>query len=237
MSNEILLIISLVFLYSSVLLWYRFIGVKGLYCFSVLATITANIEVLILIKAFGMEQTLGNVMFATTFLITDIVSELYSKKEAKKVVNINILTSIAFVVVSQIWIRFTPSSNDVNYDLIKGLFSSTPRLILASLVVYAIVQKIDVSLYHKIWSITEKLFKDKNKYLFIRNNGSTLISQLVNTILYNVLAFAGVYDTKTLISIVITSYVIFVFTSLCDTPFVYFARKIKTKYKIDEQAV
>ena len=72
--NEILLVLSLLVIYGSVLLVYRLFGKSGLYCFTAIATITANIEVLIMVDAFGMEQTLGNILFASTFLVTDIIS-------------------------------------------------------------------------------------------------------------------------------------------------------------------
>ena len=62
--NEILLVLSLLVIYGSVLLVYRLFGKSGLYCFTAIATITANIEVLIMVDAFGMEQTLGNILFA-----------------------------------------------------------------------------------------------------------------------------------------------------------------------------
>ena len=88
MSNELLLCISVILLFGGTLLFYYLMGVTGLYCWTVLATISANIEVLILIKAFGMEQTLGNVMFASTFLVTDIISEIGGKEKANRAVNI-----------------------------------------------------------------------------------------------------------------------------------------------------
>lgn len=80
MPNELILICSVVFIYGAALLGYKFFGKTGLYCISVIATILANIEVTIMINAFGMEQTLGNVLFAVTFLITDILSECEGKK-------------------------------------------------------------------------------------------------------------------------------------------------------------
>lgn len=86
MMNEILLIGSLIFIYGMALLGYKLFGKTGLYCISAAATILANIEVLIMIKAFGAEQTLGNVLFAVTFLITDILSECEGKKAADKAV-------------------------------------------------------------------------------------------------------------------------------------------------------
>ena len=232
MNNEILLILSVFIIYGAELLFFKFFGKQGLYCFTAIATIAANIEVLILVKAFGMETTLGNVLFASTFLVTDIISEIYGKSDAKRAVNIGVATSIAFIVFSQWWLLYTPAASDQAMTSMKAIFSNTPRTMLASLIVYAIVQRFDVWAYHKWWNFTEKLCGDSKKYLWVRNNGSTLISQFLNNLLFTTGAFAGVYDLKTLWSIVISSYVIFIFTSLADTPFIYLARKIHSSDKI-----
>ena len=229
MINELLLIASIIFIFGAVLLAYRFFGKIGLYCMSVLATVLANIEVVILVNAFGMEQTLGNVLFASTFLITDILSECEGKREANKAVFLGILASVFFLLLSQSWLLYRPSENDFVFESMKTVFSNTPRMILSSLFAYAVSQLFDVWLYHKWWAFTEKKFKNKRRFLWLRNNGSTLISQILNTVLFNVIAFAGIYDSKTLVSIVISSYVIFIVTSLADTPAVYIARNIHDK--------
>lgn len=229
MPNELILIFSVFFIYGAALLGYKFFGKTGLYCISVIATILANIEVTIMINAFGMEQTLGNILFAVTFLITDILSECEGKKAAQKAVYAGIFCSIFFLVLSQSWMLYTPSAADSMMPSIKSVFSNTPRMIFASLVVYAVSQMFDVWLYHKWWKFTEKKFGNKRSFLWLRNNGSTLISQIVNTALFTAFAFWGTYDIPTLISIFLSSYIIYVFTSLLDTPFVYLARKIHDK--------
>ncbi len=226
MLNELLLVASIFVIYGATILFYRVHGLQGLYSWTVFATIAANIEVLILIDAFGMEQTLGNVMFASSFLVTDIISEIYGKKAANKAVNIGIMISLMFIVVSQLWLQFQPSANDWAMPSIQAIFSNTPRLMLVSFLVYAVCQRLDVWLYHKWWSFTDNKYANHRKYLWLRNNGSTLISQLINTILFNVGAFAGMYDFKTLVSIIAAGYIIYIVTSLADTPFVYWARKI-----------
>ena len=228
--NEILLIVSLVLIYSTVLLAYRFLGKEGLYCYTVFATITANLEVLLMVDAFGMEQTLGNILFAATFLVTDILSENEGKKEANKAVNIGIITSIFFIVLSQLWLLYVPSESDWASSSFDVIFSNTPRIMLASVIVYAVCQRFDVWLYHKWWALTDNKFGNHDKFLWLRNNGSTLISQLINTVLYNVAAFGGMYDFGTMVSICAAGYVIFIVTSLTDTPVVYAARKVKRKY-------
>lgn len=229
MINELLLVGSVLFIFGMALLGYYLFGKTGLFCVSAVATILANIEVIILIKAFGMEQTLGNVLFAVTFLITDILSECEGKKEANKAVFIGGFASIFFLLLCQSWMLYIPSASDTVMPSIKAVFSNTPRMIISSLVVYLISQLFDVWLYHKWWAFTEKVFNNKRKFLWVRNNGSTLISQLLNTILFTLFAFAGTFDTKTLISIMLSSYVIFIFTSLLDTPAIYIARIIYNK--------
>ena len=227
MSNEVLLVLSILIIYGGEIVFFKLFGKYGLYCYTSIATIAANIEVLIMIKAFGIEMTLGNVLFASTFLVTDIISELYGKKEAKRAVNIGIATSVMFIVLSQWWLLYTPADSDLAMPAMQKIFSNTPRLMLTSMIVYAIVQQFDVWAYHKWWEWTEKKFGSKEKFLWLRNNGSTLISQFLNNLLFTFGAFLGIYNMKTLISIVISSYGIFIVTSLADTPFVYLARKIK----------
>ena len=226
MSNEVLLLLSVLIIYGSTLIFLKVFGKQGLYCFTSIATIAANIEVLIVVIAFGMEMTLGNVLFASTFLVTDIISEIYGKKEAKTAVHIGIATSILFIVLSQWWLLYTPAKSDFAMPAMKTIFSNTPRLMIASMLVYAIVQEFDVWAYHKWWDWTEKKFGSRYKFLWLRNNGSTLISQFLNNLLFTFAAFWGVHSVKTILNIVISSYVIFIVTSLLDTPFVYLARRI-----------
>ena len=231
--NELLLIFTLILAYGSAILLFRFFGKEGLFCLSIIVTILANIEVLIVVDAFGMEMTLGNVLFAATFLITDVLSENYGKRTAQKAVLLSTLASVFFVVLSQMWLLYTPSANDWAFPSFQMLFANTPRIIVASLIVFVITQTGDVWLYHKWWEFTEKHFGSKRKGLWIRNNGSTLVSQLFNAILYNVLAFAGMYNTSTLISIIVSTYVIYIATSLLDTPVAYLCRRIRERYDVD----
>ena len=85
-SNEILLLGSVILIYGTVLVAYRVFHKTGLYVMTAILTILANIEVLMMVDGFGMEQTLGNVMFAATYLVTDILSENESEKDAAKAV-------------------------------------------------------------------------------------------------------------------------------------------------------
>lgn len=232
MENELLLLLSFVVIYGGALLAYRLFGTHGLYAVNALATVVANIEVLIVINAFGMEQTLGNVLFAVTFLITDILSENEGKKAARNAVFVGILASVLFLLISQSWLLYKVADTDWAMPAFQTLFSNTPRMLFASLSVYAVSQIFDVWLYHAWWKLTERKSGDSRRFLWLRNNGSTLVSQLVNTVLFNLIAFWGTYDTPTLVSIIAAGYVVYIFTSLLDTPAVYIARRMKESGKV-----
>lgn len=232
--NELLLIASLVVTYGGVIAFYRLFGTGGLYGFNVLATVLANIEVLIVVDAFGMEMTLGNVLFASTFLITDILSENHGRAAANRSVVIGTLAAVLFAVFSQLWLLYTPAQADWATPSFHTLFANTPRVVCASLVVYAVTQAADVWLYHRWWAWSERRLGDRRKALWLRNNGSTLVSQLLNTVLYTFLAFGGMYPLETLLAIVASSYVIFIVTSLLDTPVVYLCRRLHERGKVRE---
>jgi uncharacterized integral membrane protein (TIGR00697 family) len=235
--NELMLAASIVLCFGGLVLFFRVFKKEGVYAWTVIESIAANIEVLILIKAFGMEMTLGNVLFASSFLATDILSEVYGKKEADKAVWIGIATTVTFIMISLCWSAYIPSQNDVSWGKINAVFSQTPRIMLASLAAYVVSELLDVWFYHKWWDFTTKKCNDRKKFLWLRNNVSTLTAQLLNTAVFTVLAFWNTYDFKTLVSIALSSYVIFIFTSLLDTPFVYFARWLGEKYKLGDKDI
>lgn len=224
--NEFLLITSLLVSFGATLLFYKLFGKGGLFAWIAISSVFANIEVTVLVHAFGMEQTLGNTLFASSFLATDILSELHGKKDADKGVFIGILTTIFFIIFSLLWINYIPSDADWAMPSVKVLFSHTPRILIASLLGYAVSQLLDVWLYHKCWTLTEKKSGSRTKFLWIRNNFSTLISQLVNIVIFNFGAFYGIYTLSELIKITGACYIIYIVTSLLDTPFIYFSRKI-----------
>ena len=224
--NELLLIITLLVSFGGTILFLKVFGKGGLYAWIGIATVFANIEVTIVVHAFGMDQTLGNTLFAATFLATDILSEIYGKKDAGKGVLAGIFTSLTFILLSFMWVHYIPAESDWASEFVHGLFSNTPRMLLSSLIAYVVSESVDVSLYHAWWNFTEKKTGSHKKMLWLRNNGSTLISQFINIVIFNFGAFLGIYSFKELLSITASCYVIYVATSLLDTPFVYIARMI-----------
>lgn len=226
MRNEIILLCTIIIEFSMPILSLKFFKKQGLILWMVIATIAANIEVMILVRAFGMEMTLGNILFASTFLITDISSEVYGEKETKNIVKAGIFSFGIFTLISASWMLYIPSENDIIKASIDKVFAHTPRIMFVSLTVYIIVQFLDIYLYHRIWQLTKKQFNDAKRFLWLRNNVATIISQIINSVLYTLLAFYGVYPLTVLIKIMISTCLIFIATSIIDTPFLYLARRI-----------
>ena len=216
------------------MLFLKLFGKGGLFAWIGICTVFANIEVTLVVNAFGMDQTLGNTLFAATFLGTDILSEIYGKKEATKGVLAGIFTSLTFILLSFLWVHYIPAESDWASDFVHGLFSNTPRMLLSSLIAYAVSEAVDVFLYHAWWNLTEKKSGSHTKFLWFRNNFSTLISQFINIVIFNFGAFLGIYTFKELVAITGACYVIYIATSLLDTPFVYIARKIAPKEITDQ---
>ncbi len=223
MTNELLFIASILFYLGSVLLLYKLFGKNGLFAFAIFGTLLGNIDVCKCIDLFGVSTTGGNVLYASTFLVTDILSEKYGKKEAAKAVKYSFSTMLLWLLGTQMILGFTPNANDYVDGSLGVVFGLVPRITIASLIGFVCSQNIDVFLYHFIWSKTG----NSEKGLWKRNNGSTFISQAIDTLLFTTLAFWGVYPMKVFVSIVITTYVFKAAVAALDTPFIYLARRIR----------
>lgn len=218
--NEILLIIKMLFVFSAILLALRMFGKAGMYAWIALASILANIIVAKNIEVFGIGATMGNVMFASTFLATDILSETYGAKEAKKGVYIGLFSVLMYLVVSQFCLRFMPSETDMVHESMVGLFTLAPRICLASVSMYFLANLLDVVLYDAL----RKRFNGKKMWL--RNNICTIICNSIENFGFVVLAFAGVYPVEELLIIAISTSVIEAAIAVCDTPFLYIAKRM-----------
>lgn len=225
MSNELNFIITVLIYLGSVLLLYKFFGKNGLFAFAIFGTLLGNIAVCKCVDLFGLSTTAGNVLYASTFLVTDILSEKYGKKEAHKAVMYSFSVMLLWLLGTQLILLFTPNANDYINESLKVVFGLVPRITIASLVGFICSQNIDVVLYHFIWKKTG----DNKSKLWLRNNGSTLISQLIDTVIFAFLAFFGTYPTNVFVSILVTTYLFKAIVALADTPFIYIARKIKPR--------
>lgn len=205
---------------------YRMFGVVGLFVWIGFSTVIANIQVVKTIEIFGFTATMGNLMYASTFLITDIISEKYGKETAKKAVWLGFFTLISMTLIMQLVLLFNPSEHDIAQDSLATIFGFLPRIALGSLLAYAVSQRLDVTLFQVI-----RKFFPKDSQFWIRSKGSTLISQFVDTLIFTSVAFLGAngYPADVWFEIFITTYLLKVIVSIVDTPFLFWAKKIPSK--------
>lgn len=222
MYNSIMFILSIIFFLSAAIAMYKLFGKTGLYVFTAFGTLLANIQVCKCVDIFGLSSTAGNALYAGTFLVTDILSERYGKKSAQKAVGIGLSVTVLWVIGTQGTLHLIPNESDFIHPALEQVFGLVPRVAISSLIAYAISQSVDVALYHLIW----KKSGNNKRFLWLRNNGSTCISQLVDTVVFTTLAFWGVYEMPVFVSILVTTYVLKFIVAISDTPFMYLARKI-----------
>lgn len=214
MSNEILFLIKLLIGLSFVLFAFR-MGKYWLFAILGVYLVLANIFVTKQITLFGLAATGGNVLYGCTFLITDLLSEHYSKKDARRAVLIGFFSALVLLVMSQLIIAFQPSGEDFANDSMKKLFGLTPRIVAASMAAYLVSQ------FHDVWAFHFWKNKTGGKYLWLRNNLSTGISQLMDSIIFSVIAFLGVFSSGILLQIIFSTYILKIIVALIDTPFIY----------------
>lgn len=222
MSNELLWFLFVLVQFGLLVGAYKVFGLTGLYVWIGFAIVAANIQVIKMVDLFGISATLGNVMYGSIFLATDLINEKYGRKKAQKAVYIGFAMLISFTIITQVALLFTPNSHDFAQESLLTIFSLLPRITLGSLTAYLISQTLDVYLFDKI-----KTKFGSPSQLWIRNNGSTLVSQAIDTAIFTFIAFTGAVPFDALIEIFWFSYVIKIVTSLLDTPFVYWMRSIK----------
>ncbi|EEH00796.1 transporter [Borreliella finlandensis] len=221
MFNEFLWFGVLFTTYSFLIIVSIFFKKPGLFAWVAVAIIIANIQVLKQITIFGINATLGNIIYASSYVATDILSEFYGEKTSKKAVYIGFISFIIFAVLTNAQIHFMSNRTQENFKSLGNIFSSMPALLLASLVAYLISQLNDVYLYQLI----KKKFP---KFLFLRTNGSTLISGLIDTTIFvGIATYFKVFPKQAFLNIVISTYAIKGVAGFLGTPFIYFAKYIK----------
>lgn len=230
MQNEILWLAMLLANFLLIILAYRIFGKWGLIIWIPISVIIANIQVIQTVELFGLVATLGNIVYASSFLVTDILSENYGKEEAKKAVWIGFFSLISMTLLMNLALLFAPLKGDefagIAHDATSTIFSLMPRIAIASLAAYMLSQRHDVWAYH-FWS---KRFPKDNQ-IWLRNNLSTAVSQLIDSTLFVLIAFWGVFETSVLWEIFLTTYFLKFIVAAADTPFVYWGKSIFNKGK------
>ncbi|MAS77354.1 MAG: hypothetical protein CMG15_01760 [Candidatus Marinimicrobia bacterium] len=158
----------------------------------------------------------GILPYPLTFLVTDLISELYGQKKANLVVFSGFIASLFVLLFLWLGGQFNsiPSSivDDVTYN---SVFRNAWRLIAASMVAYLIAQFIDVRIFHFWKKLTN------GKHLWLRNNGSTIASQLVDTSLVICILFVGVWKPDQIISAIFDGWMFKMLMAFIDTPIIY----------------
>lgn len=215
--NNILVFCDIIFVFSSVIICKKLFGKLGVVAWVPLATILANIVTAKNANIFGLSTAIGTVMFASTFLATDILSECYSKEDAKKAVYLGLFADIILIIATQIALLYIPSEFDYAHDAMNTLFSLNLRISIASAVMYIIANLADIYLFNKLRIVTD------GRFLWLRNNVSTILCNCLENFGFIGLAFWGVYDLPTILTIAISTSIVEVIVAVLDTPFLYLA--------------
>jgi uncharacterized integral membrane protein (TIGR00697 family) len=168
---------------------------------------------------YTFEISVGILPYPITFLITDIISEVYGKRKANQIVTIGIFASffsMLIVFVSGI----VPATNwsPVSDTLFNKVFGATAIAVLASMLAYLFAQYIDIQLFHFWKRLT------KGKHLWLRNNFSTFLSQFVDTFTVLILLCSfGKIEWKLFSSLLLSGFLFKVLIAVLDTPLLYLA--------------
>ncbi|CAM4370543.1 queuosine precursor transporter [Saccharibacillus endophyticus] len=206
------------------LLCFKFFGKKGLYAWVGVATVVANLQVAKTIDMLGITMTLGNTMYVSIYMATDLLNERYGVKAARKAVWFGFFMLIMTTVIMQMVLAFRPSEVDFAQEPLQALFGLLPRLALGSLAAYLVSQLLDVYLYAGI----RRRFASANQ-LWIRNNGSGVVSSFIDTLIFCAIAFTGPEygGFSVWIQLFISTYLFKFILTAAGTPVLYWARGFK----------
>ena len=245
-NTEVVWFIMLILCFLSILVFLRLFGYVGLYVYSAIAIIVANIQVLkqanfnffssINEKIIPFYEpspiALGTILFASTFLCTDILSEYYGKEKARKNVLIGFCSFFLMTILMLVTIGIQPAEDEwvsMVQESLAILFTPMTSIFAASMIAYLISQ------YFDIWFFSYLKTISSNKLLWLRNNVSTALSSLIDNTIFSIFAWIILNPNPFPLSDVIMTfilgvYLLRVFIAILDTPFIYLA-----KYFIPEE--
>ena len=217
--NELILFGEVLVVFSALLICKKLFGKNGVIAWVGIATVLANIITAKNADIFGLSTAIGTVMFASTFLATDILTECYSMEDAKAAVRLGLFADVLLVIGTQIALLYKPSGFDYAHGAMETLFSLNLRISIASAVMYYVSNMADIYLFDKLRN------KTQGKALWLRNNVSTILCNCVENFGFIGLAFAGIYDIETILTIAASTSIIEALVAVLDTPFLYLAKR------------
>jgi uncharacterized integral membrane protein (TIGR00697 family) len=222
--QDILWILTLSLDLAFTILMYRMFGRDGLLGCIILSILLANLQGPKLTTIFGLQTSLGVIFYSSIFFATDLLSEKYGRAMANRAVLIGFSVSCILVLMLSIALLFLPSTDPETAEFssriqqsFENILNFTPRFIFGSLLAYLISQSLDVWLFHWIRKKTD------GRMLWLRNNGSTMISQAVDTLIYSLVVWWGVVELSTAIQLGLVKYGFKLAIAAIDTPFIYWA--------------
>ena len=212
---------------------YRLFGKTGLQVAIATAIILANLQGPKLTVIFGLETTLGVIFYSSIFFATDVLSENYGRAEANKAVRMGFAVSVIVLIMLSLAMMYQPSdrpntaqfSRDI-HDAFGTILNFTPRFIVGSLLAYIVSQSFDVWAFHQIRRMTGE------KWLWLRNNLSTMASQVVDTTIFSLVAWWGTVDLVTALKLGAAKYVFKLIIAAIDTTFIYWARTMFRRHHV-----
>lgn len=163
-----------------------------------------------------LSVTIGAYLYSITFPCTDVISEVWGKEKAHLTVKLGLLCYTLVLVLILFSVYHPPAVFWQEKDnAFKSIIGLAPRIQLGSICSYVFAQSYDVWAFHFVKKITN------GRYLWLRNNLSTITSQFFDTIIFGVIAFAGVISNDELIQVILGTYIIKLLVAFIDTPVVY----------------
>ena len=228
-NQEVLWLATVLLDLAGTLVLYRLFGKVGLQVAIATAIILANLQGPKLTSIFGFETTIGVIFYSSIFLATDILSENYGRAEANKAVRMGFIVSLIVLIMLSLSMLYTPTDRQFSIDIHNAfdtILNFTPRFVLGSLFAYIISQSFDVWAFHKIKSFTGE------KWLWLRNNGSTICSQIVDTTIFSFIVWWGVVDLATALKLGAAKFGFKVVIAAIDTVFLYGAKGMFRKHHV-----
>lgn len=221
--NLMLSLLYLILSFFTTIWLYRKYEKVGLYCWICVLVIVCNMQTIKLSELFGFTISLGNISYGALFLATDILSEKYGKEAAKDATMLSFIIMILFSLLMYIFLMYVPSEIDFTQEAFEIIFNYIPRVNVGSLLAYYISQRLDAYIY--------SVLKKKYDKVWISNNVSTIISQVVDTIIFVTIAFYGTMQLKEILTFMATMICFKWIIAILDTPFMLIAYKIKNNDK------
>ncbi len=228
LSQESLWLITVVYDLGLALLLYRFFGKYGLYVAVVLGIVLGNLQggkvSELVIFGSTYKVSMGAILYSGIYFATDVLNEKYGRAEANRAVMLGFFANIAVMITLVISVQFKPSNITGSalevHNAISTLAFYSPAFVIGSLTAYLISQTFDV------WFFNWLKEKTNGSKLWLRNNLSTIASQLLDTMIYQITwVVATGMDWSTALALALTKYAFKVIIAIVDTIFIYWVRK------------